>query len=136
MDDCRWCFEKIYCLYKNLMFQIDPLHSSCSKKLQYNGKSVLFRKSPLQMYLLYLMSNCNCCCEIVKFTESNCTAPKFTLKSGIVYNPSSKTFAILNEYLQRCCKIVKLTHSPWKNRISVSAFRHLTQYFSNKNYCN
>ena len=26
--------KKIYCLYKNLMRQIDPLNSSCSQKLQ------------------------------------------------------------------------------------------------------
>ena len=25
--------KKIYCLYKNLMLQIDPLNSSCSQKL-------------------------------------------------------------------------------------------------------
>ena len=27
--------KKISCLYKNLMFQIDPYNSSCSHKLQY-----------------------------------------------------------------------------------------------------
>ena len=27
--------KKICCLYKNLMFQIDSLNSSCSQKLQY-----------------------------------------------------------------------------------------------------
>ena len=26
--------KKIYCLYKNLMLQIDPLNSGCSQKLQ------------------------------------------------------------------------------------------------------
>ena len=35
-----------------------------------------------------------------------------------------------------CCKIVKLTHLPWKNGMAASAFVHLTQYFSNKNDCN
>ena len=39
-------------------------------------------------------------------------------------------------FCNRCCEIVKLTHSSWKNGISVSAFRHLTQYVSNKNYWN
>ena len=55
------------------MFQIDPLNSSGSQKLQYLERRVWFRKSPLQMYLLYLMSNCNGCCEIVKLTENNCS---------------------------------------------------------------
>ena len=27
--------KKIYCLYKNLMLQIDPLTNNCSQKLQY-----------------------------------------------------------------------------------------------------
>ena len=27
--------KKIYCLYKNLVLQIDPLSSSCSQRLQY-----------------------------------------------------------------------------------------------------
>ena len=27
--------KKIYCLYKNLIFQIDPLNISCSQNLQY-----------------------------------------------------------------------------------------------------
>ena len=31
----RCVLKKIYCLYKNLMLQTDPLSSSCSQKLQY-----------------------------------------------------------------------------------------------------
>ena len=31
----RCVLKKIYCLYKNLMLQIDPLSSSCSQKLQF-----------------------------------------------------------------------------------------------------
>ena len=27
--------KKLYCLYKNLMFQIDPLSSNCSQRLLY-----------------------------------------------------------------------------------------------------
>ena len=40
--------KKIYCLYKNLMLQIDSLNSSCSQKLQYPEiklKLLLLRKS-------------------------------------------------------------------------------------------
>ena len=52
--------KKIYCPYRNLMFQIDPFNRNRSQKLQYPERTVLFRKSPLQIYLLYLMSNFNC----------------------------------------------------------------------------
>ena len=55
-----------------MMFEIDHDNNSFSQKLQYPQRTVLFRKLSLQMYLLYLMSNCNCCCEIVKLTENNC----------------------------------------------------------------
>ena len=48
MDDCKWHFEKIYYFCKNLMFQTDPINSSCSQKLQYPERLVLFRKSGLQ----------------------------------------------------------------------------------------
>ena len=65
--------KKIYCLSKNLIFEIDPLNSSCSQKLPYPERTLLFQKSPLQMYLLCLKSNCNCCREYVKLTESNCS---------------------------------------------------------------
>ena len=148
MGDCKWCFEKYIMSLQKYDVSIAPLNSSCSQKLQYPERTVLFRKSRLQMYLVYLMSYCNCCCEIVKLTESNCS--KFTLKSGNVYNCSFKTFTILKDvkelsflifllYLMsicnRSCEIVKSIHSPWKNGISVRAFRHLTEYFSNKNYC-
>ena len=65
--------KKIYCLSKNLMFEIYPHNSSCYQNLQYPERTLLFRKSPLQMYLLCLKSNCNCCREFVKLTESNCS---------------------------------------------------------------
>ena len=32
--------KKIYCLYKNLMLQIDPLNKSFSQKLQYSEKKI------------------------------------------------------------------------------------------------
>ena len=40
--------EKIYCLYKNVMLQIDPLKSSCSQKQQYPERTLrlkVLRKS-------------------------------------------------------------------------------------------
>ena len=40
--------KKIYCLYKNLILQIDPLNSSCSQKQQYPEKTLrlnVLRKS-------------------------------------------------------------------------------------------
>ena len=30
----RWYFEKMYCLYKYLILEIDPLDSSCPQKLR------------------------------------------------------------------------------------------------------
>ena len=53
------------------MFQINPLNSSYSQKLQYPERTVLFQKSPLQTYLLYLMSNAQLLlwnCQINTFT--------------------------------------------------------------------
>ena len=41
-------FKKIYCLYKNLMLQIDPVKSSCSQKQQYPERTLrlkVLRKS-------------------------------------------------------------------------------------------
>ena len=35
--------KKIYCLYKNLMFQIDPLNSSCSQKQKYPERALRFK---------------------------------------------------------------------------------------------
>ena len=71
--------EKIYFLYKNVMLQIDPLKSSCSQKQQYPertlGIKVLQKSSSLEKVAV----------------------PKVTLASAIVYNCSSKTFAILYE---------------------------------------
>ena len=32
--------KKIYCVYKNLILQIDPLNSSCSKKQQYPERTL------------------------------------------------------------------------------------------------
>ena len=40
--------KKIYCLYKNLILQIDPLNSSCSQKQQYPERTLrlkVLRKS-------------------------------------------------------------------------------------------
>ena len=40
--------KKIYCLYKNVMLQIDPLKSSCSQKQQYPERTLrlkVLRKS-------------------------------------------------------------------------------------------
>ena len=33
--------KKIYCLYKNLILQIDPLNSSCSQKLQHPERKLM-----------------------------------------------------------------------------------------------
>ena len=78
--------KKIYFLYKNVMFQIDPLKSSCSQKQQYSegtfkvkstpkeqpfGESGCYENHKLQVQLF--MNNCNYCCEIVKLAESNCS---------------------------------------------------------------
>ena len=35
----RGVLKKIYCLYLDLMFQIDPLNNSCSQKLWYPERS-------------------------------------------------------------------------------------------------
>ena len=32
--------KKIYCLYKNLMLQIDPVNSSCYQKLRYPERTL------------------------------------------------------------------------------------------------
>ena len=69
--------KTIYCLYKNLMLQIDPLDSSCSQKQQYPKRTLRLKvqmlATALRKYLLRFMNNCNYCCEIVKLTESNCS---------------------------------------------------------------
>ena len=71
--------KKIYCLYKNVMLQIDPLKSSCSQKQQYPERTlrlkVLRKSSSLEKKAV----------------------PKVTLASAIVYNCSSKIFTILYE---------------------------------------
>ena len=71
--------KKIYCLYKNVMLQIDPLKSSCSQKQQYPERTlrlkVLRKSSSLEKKVV----------------------PKVTLVSAIVYNCSSKIFTILYE---------------------------------------
>ena len=106
--------KKIFCLYKNFMFQVEPLNSSCCRKLQYSEKTALFRKPPLQMYLLYLTSNCNCCCEIVKLT-SKLTVSKLFRNSPLKVEMS--TIALLKHLLyfinicNRCSEIFKLAHS-------------------------
>ena len=71
--------KKIYFLYKNVMFQIDPLRSSCSQKQQYPERTlrlkVLRKSSSLEKVAV----------------------PKVTIASAIVYNCSSKISAILYE---------------------------------------
>ena len=71
--------KKIYCLYKNVMLQIDPLKSSCSQKQQYPERTlrlkVLRKSSSLEKKAV----------------------PKVTLANAIVYNCSSKIFTILYE---------------------------------------
>ena len=71
--------KKIFCLYKDVMLQIDPLESSCSQKQQYPERTlrlkVLRKTSPLEKKAV----------------------PKVTLSSAIVYNCSSKIFTILYE---------------------------------------
>ena len=38
--NASFVLKKLYCLYKNLMFQIDPLSSNCSQRLQYPKRKV------------------------------------------------------------------------------------------------
>ena len=76
MDDCKWCFENIYSLYKNLMLQIDPLNISCSQKLRYPERTQVLRKSS---------------------SLEKVAVPKVTIANANVYNCSSKIFTILNE---------------------------------------
>ena len=71
--------------------------------------------------------------------EQKVTVPKVTPASQNVCNCSSKRFTILNPwtppYVLRFLKKWRYYHYaglPWKNVISVSAFVHLTQYFSRK----
>ena len=134
MDDSKWCFEKNLLSLQKFDVWSRSFNSSCSQKLQYNERTILFRKSPLQMYLLCLMSNGNCCCEIVKLTESNFWNSPFKVEMSTIV--LLKHLLYLMNIFSRCCEIVKLTHSPRKNGISVSAFTHLARYFSNKNYPN
>ena len=74
--------KKIYCLYKNVMLQIDPLKSSCSQKQQYPERTlrlkVLRKSSSLEKKAV----------------------PKVTLANAIVYNCSSKILTILYEQLE------------------------------------
>ena len=71
--------KKIYCLYKNVMLQIDPFKSSCSQKQQYPERTlrliVLRKSSSLEKVAI----------------------PKVTIASAIVYNCSSEIFTILYE---------------------------------------
>ena len=64
--------KKVYFLYKNVMFQIDPLKSRCSQKQQYPERTlrlkVLRKNSSLEKVAV----------------------PKVTLASTIVYKCSSK----------------------------------------------
>ena len=64
---------------QNLIFEIDPVDSSCSQKLQYPERTILFQNSPFKVemsttallkHLLYLMNIFNRSCETVKLTHS------------------------------------------------------------------
>ena len=69
--------RKIYFLYKNVMFQIDPLKSSF---LEINS-------TPKELYVK----------SIPKEQLSGEAVLKVTLASAIVYNCSSKVFTVLYE---------------------------------------
>ena len=81
--------KKIYFLYKNVMFQIDPLRSSCSQKQQYPERTlrlkVLRKNSSLEKVAVL----------------------KVTLANAIVYNCSSKRFTILNPWTPHCVLLKK-----------------------------
>ena len=71
--------KKIYCLYKNLILQIDPLNSSCSQKQHYPERilrSKVLRKSR---------------------SLEKVAVPKVTLTGANVDNCCSKIFTILYE---------------------------------------
>ena len=67
--------KKIYCLYKNMMLQIDPLKSRQQYPERTLRLKVLRKSSSLEKVAI----------------------PKVTLASAIVYNCSSKIFTILYE---------------------------------------
>ena len=100
MDDWKWCFEKIYFLYKNVRLQMDSLKSSCSQKQQYPEKTLRLKALRKSSFL------------------ERVAVPKVTLASAIVYNCSSKILlcftaitAIYYTYCSYCCEVVKLTES-------------------------
>ena len=79
MNGWKLYFEKICFLYKIVMLQIDPLKSSYSQKQQYP-------EGTLRLKVLRKISSLE-----------KVAVPKVTRLSSIVYNCSSKIFAILYE---------------------------------------
>ena len=73
--------KKIYYLYKNVMFQTDPLKSSYSQKQQYPERTLRLK---------------------VLRKSSSLAIPKVTLASGNVCNCSPKKFTILNSQTPHC----------------------------------
>ena len=49
--------KKICCLYKNVMFQMDPLKSSCSQKQQYPKRTFKVKNTPKEQ--LFEKKNCS-----------------------------------------------------------------------------
>ena len=55
--------KKIYCLYKNLRLQVDPLNSSCSQKLHYPEREI----SPLLFGEICCSKSHSCKCKHLQF---------------------------------------------------------------------
>ena len=108
MDDCKWCFEiNTLSLTVAIPKNYSALPPPPKKKLRLQ---VLQKSSSLEKVAV----------------------PKVT--------PTSEMYIIallkkLNNR-NRCCEIVKVTHSPQEWDRCQCLFLHLTQYFSNKKYCN
>ena len=90
MDGCNRFGKKITLdhrmdfLYKNVMLQIDPLKSSCSKKQHYPERTLRLKVLQKSSYL------------------EKVAVPKVTLASEIVCNCSSKIFTIIYENCNYC----------------------------------
>ena len=77
---CERCFEKLYCLYENLILQINPPNNSCSQKQQRLDKKTKAYLSTSKEQLFGGSS----------FSES------LPSKSNVYYCSSTK-FTLLNE---------------------------------------
>ena len=100
--------KKLYCLYKNLMLQIDPLNNSGFQKLQYPEKK-------LRLYVLRKSGSL----EIL-------VVSKVTLASANICNCSFKKFTMLNEQLQLLlwnCQINTFTRKEWDGCKCFRAFK-------------